>query len=344
MRWKKDLGATDSDCFKILLERRFKVEADIVAIVGPTASGKTDLSLFLAEKLNGEIISADSMQVYKGLDIGTAKIEKDKRRVPHHLLDIIEPNEKFNVADYKKLAEDTINQIQESGKRPIFVGGTGLYMQSVLDGLLFPEPKADERLRKKLLAQADELGNEYMYRRLLNCDEESAQKIHPNDIKRIVRALEVYIKTGKPLSKLQAEYRYSTPQFRTIWIGVTADREVLYKRIEDRVDEMINTGLLEEVSQLYKAGLKPESTAYQALGYKEIIWYLKGFVTLDEAIRILKRDTKRYAKRQLSWFRRDNRIKWFSHDNYMSTAEMYNAILEYIKRIDEESIAQKNPT
>ncbi len=308
--------------------------AAIIAIVGPTASGKTDLSLFLATELNGEIVSADSMQIYRGLDIGTAKIEPENRSVPHYLIDIIEPHEQFSVADYKQLADETITNIIKRGKRPIFVGGTGLYLQSVLDGLLFPEPAKDEILRRRLLDEAAELGNEYMYRRLLSCDEDSARKIHPNDIRRIVRALEVYIKTGTPLSKLQKEYRELAPRYKTIWIGITANRERLYKRIDERVDQMIAAGLLDEVTNLYKKGLAPDSTAYQALGYKEMIWYLQGLVTLDEAIRILKRDTRHYAKRQLSWFRRDKRIKWFDYDDYVDTIALYQAVLEHIKKTD----------
>lgn len=312
----------------------------VIAIVGPTASGKTDLSLYLAKELRGEIISADSMQVYKGLDIGTAKIEPEKRAVPHHLLDVVEPNERFNVADYKELATEAIELIYKRGNRPIFVGGTGLYLQAVLDGLLFPEPQRDERLRKNLLAQAEELGNEYLYRRLLSCDEEAAQKIHPNDIRRIIRALEVYIKTGVPLSKLQADHKAIEPQYEALWIGLTAERDILYKRVDDRIDEMLNQGLLEEVTKLYKEGLNPASTAYQALGYKEMIWYLKGFATMSEAIRILKRDTRHYAKRQLSWFRRDKRIKWFSYDDYQNKTDLYRDVLLYINAKDLEH--QKN--
>ncbi|HHY19773.1 MAG TPA: tRNA (adenosine(37)-N6)-dimethylallyltransferase MiaA [Firmicutes bacterium] len=307
---------------------------DIIAIVGPTASGKTDLSLSLASELDGEIISADSMQVYIGLDIGTAKVDLENQTIPHHLIDIVEPNEDFSVAEYQELAEEAIIEIQKRGKRPIFVGGTGLYIQAALDGLLFPEPKRDEKLRQKLLAQAEELGNEYMYRRLLSCDEESAQKIHPNDIRRIVRALEVYIKTGVPLSKLQKEAREFTPKHKAIWIGVTDERQILYNRIDARVDKMLNNGLLEEVTALYENGLSSNSTAYQALGYKEMIWYLKGLVTMDEAVRILKRDTRRYAKRQLSWFRRDKRIKWFSHADFADPSSLHEAVFEYITFCD----------
>lgn len=303
----------------------------IVAVVGPTASGKTELGLYLATELNGEIVSADSMQVYQGLDIGTAKIEPGKRTVPHYLIDVVGPNEDFSVADYKELATLVIDEIRKKGKRPIFVGGTGLYLQTVLDGLLFPEPQRDERLRKKLIDQAKELGNEYLYRRLLSCDEESARKIHPNDVRRIVRALEVYIKTGTPLSKLQAKHREKKPRYDTIWIGLISDRKILYERIDCRVDEMIKTGLIEEVTKLYQGGLEPKSTAYQALGYKEIIWYLKGFVTLSEAIRILKRDTRHYAKRQLSWFRRNDRIKWFDYGDYEDKMELCKDVVFYVK-------------
>ncbi len=308
----------------------------IIAIVGPTASGKTDLSLFLAKELNGEIISADSMQVYKGLDIGTAKITPEERIVPHHLIDVVKPNTNFSVAEYIKLAEKAILDIRRRGKRPIFVGGTGLYLQSVLDGLLFPEPHKDERLRHKLLTEAKELGNEYMYRRLLNCDKESAKKIHPNDIRRIVRALEVYIKTGTPLSKLQEEYKELKPRYETIWIGITPVRDVLYQRIDERVEKMLKEGLLDEVKKQYQSGLKPTSTAYQALGYKEMIWYLRGLVTYEEAVRILKRDTRHYAKRQLSWFRRDSRIKWFLYEEYLDFNSLKKAVLDFVKAKDLE--------
>ncbi len=308
----------------------------IIAIVGPTASGKTDLGLFLAKELNGEIISADSMQVYEGLDIGTAKIKPEARTVPHHLIDVVKPDINFSVADYHQLAEKAILDIRKRGKRPIFVGGTGLYLQSVLDGLLFPEPNKDERLRHKLLTEAKELGNEYMFRRLLNCDKESARKIHPNDIRRIIRALEVYIKTGIPLSKLQEEYKELKPRYETIWIGITAPRDVLYQRIDKRVEAMLSEGLLEEVKKHYLSGLRPTSTAYQALGYKEMIWYLKGFVSYEEAVRILKRDTRHYAKRQLSWFRKDSRIKWLSYEDYLDFGNLKKAALDFIKAKDEE--------
>lgn len=288
----------------------------IGAIVGPTAVGKSEIALEVAAKLKAEIISVDSTQVYRGLDIGTAKLLPHQRIsktgifIPHHLIDIVDPDEPFSVADYQKLARKTIEDIHTRGRLPLLVGGTGLYFQAVIDPYIFLPGARDSFLRARLKEEAKEKGLSYLYRLLQEVDKEAAQRIHPHDQRRIIRALEFYKLTGQPLSTTWKRGKQESP-YRLALAGLSMDRDLLYERINRRVDQMLEAGLVEEVRGLLLKGYRPDLPALQALGYKEIIAYLQGKITLEEAIYLLKRNTRRYAKRQLTWFRRDPRIKWW---------------------------------
>lgn len=283
----------------------------ILVIVGPTAVGKTQLSLEIGQALSGEVISADSMQVYRGMDIGTAKPSiEEQRQVPHHLIDIRDPDQTFNAADFVSLAEEAVADIASRSKTPIVSGGTGLYIDALVDGFLFPDSKPDPKLRRELRLRASKEPDS-LYEELKKVDPKSAERLHPNDLRRIVRALEVYYRTGKPISVLQQKAAQQEKPYNPLFIGLTRDRPELYERINKRVDQMLLDGLVDEVTQLI--GRYPhQPTALQALGYKEIVWYLQNKMSLEEAVEVLKRDTRRYAKRQLSWFRRNSRIHWFN--------------------------------
>lgn len=297
----------------------------VLVVVGPTAVGKTELSLILAQKLGGEIISADSMQVYRGMDIGTAKPNYlEQERVVHHLLDVVDPDQRFNVADYVGLAEDVLANLQTRGVPPVLTGGTGLYIDALLDGFLFPDSSADPELRAQLQARAYE-DPQGLFQELERVDPESANKIHPNDLRRVIRALEVYRRTGEPISVLQRKQEQEDRPYRPVYVGLSRRREELYSRINQRVDQMVDQGLIAEVEGLLKA-YPQQPTALQALGYKEIVWYLQGQIDLDQALEILKRDTRRYAKRQLSWFKRNQRIHWFNLSE-QTEAEILQAVL-----------------
>ncbi|WP_333870448.1 tRNA (adenosine(37)-N6)-dimethylallyltransferase MiaA [Desulforamulus putei] len=288
----------------------------LVVIVGPTASGKTDVAIELAKMVKGEVISADSMLVYRGMDIGTAKpTPTEMQGIPHHLIDIVDPDEEFSVAMFQTAAEKLIVEITDRGNLPLLVGGTGLYVRSVIDHYDFTPAPRDKKLRERLKQQAATLGNEEMHRRLAAVDPASAARLHPNDIRRVIRALEVYYQTGKPISEYQYTQTNTAPKYRLKMFGLTMDRQLLYRRIEQRVDLMLQRGLVEEVRQLMQR-YDTWGTALQGLGYKEIIAYLKGECTLAEAVEILKRNTRRFAKRQLTWFRADKRIHWLNMQDY----------------------------
>lgn len=283
----------------------------ILVIIGPTAVGKTELSLTLAEGLRGEIISADSMQVYRGMDIGTAKPSPAERlKVVHHLVDVVEPDQSFNVADYIQRAEDVLKNLKQRQVVPILAGGTGLYIDALLDGFLFPDTTADPEIRTKLQKKA-EVEPASLYQELEQVDPESARKLHPNDLRRIIRALEVYKRSGESISVLQRKMAQEERPYKPLYIGLTRNRPELYERVDQRVDQMVASGLIEEVARLLDK-YPEQPTALQALGYKEIAYYLQGQMELSEALELLKRDTRRYAKRQLSWFRRNGRIHWFN--------------------------------
>jgi tRNA dimethylallyltransferase len=304
----------------------------LVVIVGPTAVGKTALSVELAKRLNGEIVSADSMQVYRYMDIGTAKPTLDERGgIPHHMMDILEPGEPFNVAQYQRMADEAMEGIYQRGRLPILVGGTGLYIKTVVDGFLFPDSGRDPEFRRAMEEKAFKFGNECLYDELRKVDPEAAQKIHLNDLRRIIRALEVFHTTGRPISEQQKGWDAHEPRYQAIFFGLTMDRAALYERIEARVDGMMEAGLLHEVTCLFEREYSERITSMQALGYKEIIGYLKGEYSLERAVEILKRDTRRYAKRQLTWFKRDKRILWMRVDEYREKEQLLEDMVERIE-------------
>jgi tRNA dimethylallyltransferase len=285
----------------------------VIVITGPTASGKTGQAIYTAKKLNGEVVSADSMQIYKYMDIGTAKpTESEMDGVRHHMIDVAMPGELYNVARYKEEAERCIRDITDRGRLPIVTGGTGLYINSLIYNIQFSETVCDKSFRVRMRRLADEEGPEVLHEMLKEVDPESAEKIHFNNVKRVIRALEVYEYTGKPISWHQKQSRSVPPEYRYIVFVLNIEREQLYRRIDERVDKMIEEGLVYEVESLLEKGIKPDSVALQGLGYKEIIAYLNNETTLEEAIHILKRDTRHYAKRQLTWFRSIKEAIWIN--------------------------------
>lgn len=303
----------------------------ICILAGPTAVGKTDISLALARNLYGEIVSADSAQVYKYMDIGTAKLkEAEMQGISHYMIDEVEPDEDFSVAEFRDRAEIYIRDINERGKLPIITGGTGLYINSLLDNLDFTESISDEEFRSEMQELAEIRSPAYVHAMLEKVDPASYNKLHPNDLRRVIRALEVHKFTGKPISYFQEESRKQPPRYEFAYITLTMDREKLYGRIEQRVDKMIKEGLVEEVEALLNMGYGRELTSMQALGYKEIADYLQGALSKEEAVRILKRDTRHYAKRQLTWFRRDRRIYWVNVDNFHEDVVILENIIRYI--------------
>ncbi|WP_066496967.1 tRNA (adenosine(37)-N6)-dimethylallyltransferase MiaA [Abyssisolibacter fermentans] len=299
----------------------------IIILVGPTAVGKTSISIDVAKKVNAEIISGDSMQIYKYMDIGTAKVKEDEKQgIKHYMIDEITPDEDFNVSKFKEKSEEYMNLILSKNKLPMIVGGTGLYINSLVYELDFSKAICNNDLRKKYACEAEEKGNEFIHEKLAQIDPLSAQRIHINDTKRIIRALEIYHETGKPMSAYYKNFRKYNNNYNIAYFALNMDRKKLYDRINIRVDMMIKEGLIDEVKELLNKGYNKNSTALQGLGYKEIIAYLEGKYSLDEAIEILKRDTRRFAKRQLTWFRRDERINWVNVDDYISKKD----IVDYI--------------
>lgn len=283
----------------------------LIIMVGPTAVGKTELAVRLAAELSGEILTADSMQIYKGMDIGTAKPTiKEQKGIPHHLIDLVNPDETFTVVDYQTHFEKKLHELTEKKVTALLSGGTGLYVRAVTQGFDFPDPPGDPDLRNELREKAAAEGNQALHQWLAKVDPTSAEKIHPNDLKRVLRALEVYISTGTPFSQLQ-KTKESMLSASTIYIGLTRNREELYRRIELRVDKMLTDGLLAEVQGLLDKGYGSNLQSMQGLGYKEIIPVLTGGSDLAEATELLKKRTRNYAKRQLTWFRREPIESWF---------------------------------
>lgn len=282
----------------------------IIAIVGPTASGKTALSIEIAKRYGGEIVSCDSMQIYKYMDIGTAKPSKEEQGgIPHYMIDEISPAENFSVVDYVERARGYIDDILSRGKLPVLVGGTGLYLDSVINNTKFSEAEADEEYRKELYDLAKNEGNEAVHKLLEEIDKESAEKIHANNLRRVIRALEIYKTTGKTMTQVNIE-SVREPLYDALIIGINMERELLYQRINKRVDIMMEQGLCEEVSNILSMGIDKNSTAMQAIGYKELIAYFDGEISKEEAIEKIKQESRRYAKRQLTWFRRNENINW----------------------------------
>lgn len=305
----------------------------LLILTGPTAVGKTTLSIKLAKAVNGEIISADSMQVYRRMDIGTAKIKKEEMcGVPHHLIDICEPTEDYNVVRFATEAKRLIREICERGHIPILVGGTGFYIQAVLYDIDFTETEEDTVYREELAAFADKYGAEALHAELAKVDPASAEAIHANNVKRVIRALEFYRQTGGKISEHNEEQRGKESAYKSAYFVLTQDRAVLYDRIEKRIDIMLSEGLLDEVKALLADGCTPEMVSMQGLGYKEIVPYLNGECTLDEAIYILKRDTRHFAKRQLTWFKREREVLWFDKGLYESEDAILEAMLAEAKK------------
>jgi tRNA dimethylallyltransferase len=296
------------------------LKGPLLIIVGPTAVGKSDFALELARKLNGEIISGDSIQVYKELNIGSAKPSKNElQEIKHYMIDILEPDEPFTTAIFQSKAQEIISDIQARGKMPIVVGGTGLYIRSLIDGFSFPIEGSDE-IKNKWLLFLEENGNLALHKELEQRDLLTAQRLHPHDTARIVRALEVFEITSKPLSEQRdyLEKKYQPLDKSIIYIGLDAPREIIYERINLRCEKMLKNGLIKETKKLlhkYPINIK----SLQSIGYRHTIWYLRGIVTYKEMLRLLQRDTRHFAKRQLTWFRRDPRIKWYDTHNCSNT-------------------------
>ncbi|SDB92962.1 tRNA (adenosine(37)-N6)-dimethylallyltransferase MiaA [Shouchella lonarensis] len=297
----------------------------LIAVVGPTAVGKTALGIQLAQRFAGEVVSGDAMQVYKRMDIGTAKVRfEEMHGVPHHLIDVLEPSESWTVASFQEKARAVIDDIRERGKRPILVGGTGLYVQAITHALDFNEASSDPDFRARMEAYAKAHGEAALHACLAEQDMAAAQRIHPNNSRRVIRALEVIHVTGKPYSAQEQ----APATERVIMIGLTMARERLYERINKRVDEMMTAGLLEEVRQLHEEGIRGQSI--QAIGYKELYQYLDGEVSLAEAVAQLKQNSRRYAKRQLTWFRNRSEAVWF-HMDEDEPARVFEKIFAFIE-------------
>ena len=306
------------------------MKSKLICLLGPTAVGKTEIAIQLAQRLNAEIISVDSRQIYRQMDIGTAKPTPGEQQLArHHLIDCVDISQPFSVADYQSLVDVAIADIQNRDKRVLLVGGAGLYFRAVVDGL-FEGPGADPALRKRLEAEAAQHGVDTLHKRLQICDPESAERIHPNNIVRVIRALEVYKLTGTPMSQRQQQWHPEKQRYPFVAFGLTMPRALLYRRIEQRVDVMLANGLVAEVESLLATGYARDSVALQSFGYRELIAYLDGACTYLEAISQLKQNTRRFAKRQLTWFRKDTRIEWLDRE---STSDIISHILKRISGI-----------
>ena len=309
----------------------------LVILTGPTAVGKTSLSIKLAQEIGGEIISADSMQVYRHMDIGSAKIRQEEMQgIRHHLIDVLEPEEDFNVVTFQKLCREAMQEIYDRGKLPILTGGTGFYIQSVLYDIDFTENEEDQAYREELEAFANANGAEALHTRLAAVDPASAEAIHANNVKRVIRALEFYEQTGKRISEHNVKEREKESAYRSCYFVLTDVREKIYRQIDRRVDQMLTDGLVEEVKALKTRGLRRGQVSMQGLGYKEILSYLDGEISLKEAIYLIKRDTRHFAKRQLTWFRREKEVIWLD-----KAAFSYNEddILRFMKeKMQEQGI------
>lgn len=304
----------------------------LVILTGPTAVGKTKLSIALAKAIDGEIISADSMQVYRHMDIGSAKIRTEEMQgVPHYLVDVLEPSEEFHVVRFQQMAKQAMAEIRSRGHIPILVGGTGFYIQAIVGDVDFTENTASP-YRQELERLAAEKGAEYLHGELQKVDPGSAEAIHENNIKRVIRALEFYRMTGKKISEHNEEQREKTSPYNFAYFVLNDDRAKLYARIEQRIDEMLEEGLVGEVEHLKEMGYRRGMVSMQGLGYKEILAYLDGECTLEEAVDILKRDTRHFAKRQLTWFRREREVIWLNKEDYAYDEEQILASMLKILR------------
>ena len=314
----------------------------LIILTGPTAVGKTALSIRLAKALDGEIVSADSMQVYRHMDIGSAKITaQEMEGVPHHLIDVLDPWEEFNVAAFQKMALQAMEGIYARGHLPIITGGTGFYIQALLYGVEFEEDPEDSPVRRELYDLARREGErapQVLHAMLAQADPESASAIHPNNVKRVIRAIEYFRLTGTPISRHNAAMRKKEADYHFLYYVLTMDRERLYGRIDKRVDQMLSQGLVEEVSRLRTMGCCRGQTAMQGLGYKEILDYLDGKCSLDEAVYVLKRDTRHFAKRQLTWFKRERDVRWLNLDG--EPGEQDRVFSQIMKECGEEGFTK----
>ncbi|CCK87223.1 TPA: tRNA (adenosine(37)-N6)-dimethylallyltransferase MiaA [Clostridioides difficile] len=312
------------------MERNAMKKIPLIILTGPTAVGKTDLSIKLAKDMNAEIISADSMQIYEYMDIGSAKVtEAEMQGVKHYLIDEVKPDYPFSVSEFQQRAKKYIYEINEKGKCVLVTGGTGLYLNSLIYNMDFAQSDANNELREELQNQLAEKGIDYMHNRLKELDEESANRIHKNNTKRVIRALEVCL-SGKKMNDFSNDLKFNE-EYQPIIIVLNRDREHLYQRINMRVDIMLKNGLVEEVKKLLSMGFKKDMISMQGIGYKEILKYLDGEYTYEEAIEIIKRDSRRYAKRQITWFKRYKTAKWFDLEQYENIDELKNEIILYIK-------------
>lgn len=303
----------------------------LIVLTGPTAVGKTSLSISLAKAVNGEIISADSMQVYKKMDIGSAKIRSEEMQgIPHYLVDVLEPEEEFHIVKFQQMAKKAMEDIYSRGKIPILVGGTGFYIQAVTKDIDFTEAQQKNDYRKELEALAEEKGGEHLHEMLRKVDPVSADAIHAHNVKRVIRALEFYNQNGSPISAHNEEQKQHESPYNLAYFVLNMPRELLYERIDLRVDQMMKEGLLEEVSRLKEEGCHRGMVSMQGLGYKEILAYLDGEYPLEEAVRVLKRDTRHFAKRQLTWFRREQELTWVNKDQFSYQEDQ---ILDYMLEI-----------
>ena len=303
----------------------------LIVLTGPTAVGKTSLSISLAKAVNGEIISADSMQVYKKMDIGSAKIRSEEMQgIPHYLVDVLEPEEEFHIVKFQQMAKKAMEDIYSRGKIPILVGGTGFYIQAVTKDIDFTEAQQENDYRKELEALAEEKGGEHLHEMLRKVDPVSADAIHAHNVKRVIRALEFYHQNGSPISAHNEEQKQHESPYNLAYFVLNMPRELLYERIDLRVDQMMKEGLLEEVSRLKEEGCHRGMVSMQGLGYKEILAYLDGEYPLEEAVRVLKRDTRHFAKRQLTWFRREQEVTWVNKDQFSYQEDQ---ILDYMLEI-----------
>ena len=305
----------------------------MVILTGPTAVGKTALSIRLAKAIGGEIISADSMQVYQKMNIGTAKIKTDEMEgIPHYLVDVLDPAEEFHVARFQKMAKEALQNIYGKGKIPLVVGGTGFYIQSLLYDIDFEEEEQDMEYREMLWKMSREEGNEALHRMLSQKDPVSAQKIHPNNVKRVIRALEFYRLNGYPISEHNEKESQKESPYQFAYFVLNQDRKKLYERIDQRVDLMMEAGLLKEVQELKEEGYGKSLVSMQGIGYKEIYEYLEGNLTLDQAVDLIKKDTRHFAKRQLTWFGREKDVIMIQKEQFETEEEILQHVLEILKQ------------
>lgn len=311
---------------------RSMMDKKVICIVGPTASGKTALSIALAKHYGGEIVSCDSMQIYRGMDIGTAKpTEEEMQGIPHHMLSVADADENFSAARYVEEAGCIVDDILSRGKLPIIVGGTGLYVDSLINGIEFASYDADETYRKELFEIYEKHGAEHVHEMLREVDPERAAQIHPNNVKRVIRALEVFRATGETITAHDAETKEKPPRYDAVYIGLMyEDREKLYERINLRVDMMMEAGLCDEVKKLLDAGVSSDATAMQAIGYKELVLYFEEKCSLHDASESIKQASRRYAKRQMTWFKRNKAVNWIAADRTENFSDLLQTSINFI--------------